>query len=73
MSDYLDAPVHDAVNDEARATWAVERPEGDTFTDIGTPYCSLCQNGTKGYICGPCERVIGREQLERERGVEWFS
>lgn len=29
MSDYLDAPVHDAVNDEARATWAVERPEGD--------------------------------------------
>lgn len=21
-----------------------------------TPFCSVCQNGTKSYVCGPCAR-----------------
>lgn len=25
-----------------------------------TPYCSVCQRGTKDYVCGPCAREAAK-------------
>ena len=36
-----------------------------------TPYCSSCQRGTTGHLCGPCQR--DRDWLARERNEEWFK
>ena len=28
----------------------------DDAPHVVTPFCSVCQRGTKGYVCGPCAR-----------------
>lgn len=42
-----------------------------------TRYCSVCQRGTKGYVCGPCARDAAEAQEERivreERDREWWT
>jgi hypothetical protein len=41
--------------DHAAILGASEWIGGDQAPDT-TPYCSVCQRGTGGYVCGPCAR-----------------
>jgi hypothetical protein len=43
----------------AHANWLGRNEDfgaGEPFVEIRTPYCSVCQRGTKDYVCGPCTR-----------------
>lgn len=31
----------------------------DHHEPVATPYCSTCQRGASGYVCGPCSRWGG--------------
>lgn len=44
--------ARDAANTLGRSEWI----GGGGEEYVSTPYCSVCQRGTSGFVCGPCER-----------------
>ena len=52
-----------------------EAIDPDGFTETRSPFCFVCQRGTKAHVCGPCRRVIaggidnagGYTETERDR------
>jgi hypothetical protein len=34
------------------------------FVHVRTPFCRVCQRGTKAYVCGPCERERWRAHVD---------
>lgn len=50
---------HDAAHFAAIAG-ASEHVGGGFEVNVPTPYCSVCQRGTKDYVCGPCAREAAK-------------
>lgn len=44
--------ARDAANTLGRSEWI----GGGVEVHVPTPYCSVCQRGTSGFVCGPCGR-----------------
>jgi hypothetical protein len=69
---FTNTPEDAAAYERLRARDAdLSEPYG--FVEVTTPYCSRCARGTKGYVCGPCQRAIERAELEDERNEEYWS
>lgn len=54
----------------AQILGAHEHIGGGVESPIVKPVCIRCQNGVRGYICGPCMRDEKANETEHEHGRE---